>query len=639
MIITIIDNGYEELSCMSKRINKIEITPKTFGARVLLNGKVEFNLWAPDSPSAELCLFKKNGQTVKLPMEDKGEGWYFLSTDQAQHRTLYKYAINDGFMVPDPASRYQPEGVHGPSQVVDPRTFNWEEDYYWKSRPWQEAVIYELHIGTFTKEGTYKAVKEHLPYLKSLGITAIELLPVASFPGVRNWGYDGVSIYAPQCSYGAPDDLKDLVKTAHEKGIMVFLDVVYNHFGPEGNYLYCYAKSKFFNKKYKTPWGDSINFKNRYVRDFFINNALYWLEEYHFDGLRFDAIHAIRDKSKPDIVEEIGQKIKEGPAKHKNIHLILENDGNNANYLRRNIDNKPELYSAQWNDDFHHCLHIITTGEKAGYYADYTLEHSGKATIEHLARSLTEGFAYQGEISQYRDNEPRGEDSTDLNPTAFINFLQNHDMIGNRAFGDRIVKIAEPDLYRAAICLFLLCPSIPMLYMGEEWGCETPFLFFCDFGEDLADSVRKGRRKEFARFPEFKDPKIRNTIPDPQSENTFKDSILNMDDINKDKHKKVLDYYKRLLLIRHKYIVPVLPQIKHKLSRYQIYNENMFSAQWEFGNTSRNLLKVIANFNNKKFEFDEKLPKNLLAKSNNKVTQDIYTDKIILPKTVVWFID
>ena len=406
----------------------------------------------------------------------------------------------------DPASRYQPEDVHGPSEVVDPAAFAWT-DLEWQGRPWKEAVLYEMHIGAFTPEGTFGAAVTKLDYLLELGVTAIEIMPVGDFPGRRDWGYDGALSYAPDASYGRPEELKALVDAAHARGLMVLLDVVYNHFGPEGSFLKAIAP-QFFTERYKTPWGEAINMDgdgSGPVREYFIHNALYWIEEFHFDGLRFDAVHAILDDSPRHLLEELAERVRSAfPGDH--VHLILENEENQASRLARDSTGRPRWYTAQWNDDLHHVLHVAVTGELAGYYGDYI------GRPEKLGRALAEGFAFQGEVMPYRGG-PRGEPSGALPPTAFVAFAQNHDQVGNRAFGDRLSAIASPEAVRAVGAVYLLLPQIPMLFMGEEWGAAQPFPFFCDFGPDLAQAVRKGRREEFARFPEFEDPAVRERIP------------------------------------------------------------------------------------------------------------------------------
>jgi maltooligosyltrehalose trehalohydrolase len=358
-----------------------------FGAELLPEDGVRFRLWAPKPERVDLVL---DGSAVL--MQKNGSGWFEFLAKQAKAGSRYQFAIDGKLRVPDPASRFQPDDVHQPSEVVSPQSFEWTDDG-WMGRPWEEAVIYELHIGAFSPEGTFGGVEAKLEYLASLGITAIELMPVSDFFGKRNWGYDGVLPFAPDSSYGHPDDLKRLVQSAHHKGLMVFLDVVYNHFGPEGNYLREYAP-QFFTDRHHTPWGDAINFdgeSSRTVRDFFIHNALYWLEEFHFDGLRLDAVHAIRDDSSPDILSELGARIREAFPRDRHIHLILENEENQARYLKRSPDDGERFYDAQWNDDIHHVCHVIASGEKDSYYIDY------QEPVQLLGKALTEGFAYQGQ--------------------------------------------------------------------------------------------------------------------------------------------------------------------------------------------------------------------------------------------------
>ena len=374
------------------------------------------------------------------------------------------------------------KGVHGPSEVVDPNAYNWSDDD-WPGRAWEEIVLYELHLGTFSESGDFAGAVRHLDHLCRLGVTAVELMPIAEFPGQRNWGYDGVFPYAPSSRYGRPEELKSLVEACHSRGLAILLDVVYNHFGPEGNYLPAIAPD-FFTERYHTPWGAAIDFAgshNRAVRDYFIHNALYWLEEYHFDGLRFDAVHAIYDDSHPDIVAEIGETIRR-QLPDREIHLVLENDRNEARLLTRR-NGRPERFTAQWNDDLHHSLHVLITGETAGYYQDYAADPAAS-----LARALAEGFAYQGEPSPFRDGKPRGEPSAGLPPTAFVAFLQNHDHIGNHPFGTRLAARASEAALHAGLAIMLLSPQIPLLFMGEEWASQRPFAFFCDFEPQLAQS-------------------------------------------------------------------------------------------------------------------------------------------------------
>ncbi|MGB3683974.1 MAG: malto-oligosyltrehalose trehalohydrolase, partial [Rubrobacteraceae bacterium] len=412
--------------------------------------------------------------------------------------------------------------------------------------------------------------------------TAIELMPLSDFPGRRNWGYDGVLPYAPDSSYGTPEDLKDLVQTAHEKGLMVFLDVVYNHFGPEGNYLNSYAP-QFFTDWHSTPWGAAVNFDDdggEQVREYIIHNALYWTEEYNIDGLRLDAVHAIHDDSEKHVLEELSERVQQGPGRDRHVHLVLENESNAASYMRSG------LYQAQWNDDFHNALHVALTGETSGYYGGYA-----DAPMRHLVRCLGEGFAYQGEPSLYRDGEKRGEPSRDLPPTSFVSFLQNHDQVGNRAFGERISALAPPEAVRSAAAIYLLSPQIPMLFMGEEWAAEEPFLFFCDFEEDLAPLVTEGRRAEFASFPEFADPETRDRIPDPGAGETFEKSVLDWNGTGE--HRNWIEFYKELIRLRREEIIPRIKNMPGERAMGWVVGGDGLRAQWRLGDYS--ILTLLAN--------------------------------------------
>ncbi len=507
-------------------------------------------------------------------------GWHIADVPDVGPGTLYSFVLPDGLRVPDPASRFQPQDVHGPSEVIDPDAFAWT-DGDWSGRPWHEAVVYELHIGTFTPEGTFRAAIDRLDHLRDLGVTAIEIMPVADFPGARNWGYDGALLYAPDSTYGTPEDLKALVDAAHARGIMVLLDVVYNHFGPDGNYLGTYAP-EFFTDRHKTPWGDGIHFEARPVRDFVIDNALYWITEFHLDGLRVDAVHAIIDDSKPHILEELATRLR-ALELGRPLHLVLENEDNTARYLDRDDNRLPRLYTAQWNDDVHHVLHVAATGESEGYYADYGAE------TERLGRALAEGFAFQGEMMEYRGHL-RGEPSAGLPPEAFVAFIQNHDQIGNRAFGERITALASQDAVRAVAAVYLLLPQVPMLFMGEEWAASQPFPFFCDFHGELADAVREGRRNEFARFPAFHDPAMRSCIPDPQAEQTFLAAKLDWNDLHRPDHAAWLAWYRAILAMRKAEIVPRIPLIGGYAGRYATIGPNAVHVQWLCGTSERLIL-------------------------------------------------
>ncbi|HEY0721208.1 MAG TPA: malto-oligosyltrehalose trehalohydrolase [Gammaproteobacteria bacterium] len=559
-----------------------------FGTEVREDGAVRFALWAPAVNKVKLALAETTGELL-LPMERNETGWFTLVTPRANPGSRYRFIIEDDLRVPDPAARFQPEDVHGHSQVIDPLAWQWRDEA-WRGRPWEEAVIYELHVGTFTPEGTFAALQERLDYLVELGITAIELMPVADFPGHRNWGYDGVLLFAPDSRYGTPADLKALIETAHHKGLMVLLDVVYNHFGPEGNYLHAYAPL-FFTERHHTPWGTAINFDGpgcETVRQFYIHNALYWLEEYHLDGLRLDAVHAIMDDSAPDFLEELAAVVKQQFGETRHIHLILENDHNAAHYLQRDAQGKPRHYAAQWNEDLHHVLHHLLTGETDGYYADYV-----DRPIWYLGRCLAEGFAYQGEPSPFRHGALRGEPSGSLPPTAFVSFLQNHDQVGNRAFGERIASLAEEAALRAAVAILLLAPSPPLLFMGEEFGARLPFLFFCDLGADLAEAVTQGRRNEFAHFKRFSTPEVRDTIPAPTDQTTFERSKLAWCDLQQARHLEWFVLYQTLLRIRQAEIVPRLANMSGAAAIFQLLGKSALKVQWTLGDGSS--LTLLAN--------------------------------------------
>jgi maltooligosyltrehalose trehalohydrolase len=461
----------------------------------------------------------------------------------------------NGMSFPDPASRAQAGDVHDPSLVVDPSSYAWQHGD-WRGRPWHETVIYELHPGML---GGFVGMREHLPRLKALGVTAIESMPVAQFPGAHNWGYDGVLPYAPDSAYGTPDQLKSLIDDAHGMGLMVFLDVVYNHFGPDGAYIHAFA-NKFFRDDLNTPWGASIDFRRPEVRDYFEQNALYWLQEYRFDGLRFDALHAI---SEPDFLDEMAATIRTNV--HREVHLVMEHEGNAVKHLRATPD--APGFDAQWTDDVHHVLHVLLTGEVEGYYEDY------KNAITMLSRAMAEGFIYQGDWSEHACKF-RGEKSAHLPTTSFVIFLQNHDQTGNRALGERLTVLADPRALRAAQGMLLLAPFIPLLFMGEEVQSKTPFLFFTDHGEELAELVRKGRREEFKHFPAFKDPGRRDAIPDPNARSTFEASAPDFtgDD----------SFVRGLLTLRRDRIVPGIPGARSLGSK--VIGKAALTAQWRMGN-------------------------------------------------------
>jgi maltooligosyltrehalose trehalohydrolase len=610
-----------------------------FGAECRPDGSVRFRFWAPAAHQVAVCL-DQDGKTKRLPLQpcdqrSCGQGWFEIVTDAAKPGTLYRYQIDGGPQVPDPASRFQPRDVHGPSAVVDPRAFEWPDDA-WLGRRWEEAVIYEIHVGAFTQAGTFASVSERLDYLSEVGVTAVELMPVADFPGGRNWGYDGVYPFAPDSTYGRPEDLKQLVEAAHARGIMVFLDVVYNHFGPEGNYLGLYAP-QFFTDRHHTPWGNAINFDgaaSRAVRDFFIHNALYWLTEYHFDGLRLDAVNAILDDSTPDILTELAEAVRSAIEPRRQVHLVLENDRNQSHYLRRTERCQPRAYNAQWNDDIHHALHVITTGEKDGYYSDY-VDHP----VDRLGRCLVEGFAYQGEASLYRNGEKRGEPTAGLPATAFVSFLQNHDQIGNRAFGERILTLADARAVRAAAAILLLNPSPPLLFMGEEFGAQTPFLFFCNFEKDLAAAVTAGRRNEFARFAKFSDPATREGIADPNAVRTFEISRLDWNTVGEPLHQEWLVLYRKLLALRCRYIVPHLSLACGIKANYEARGSKL-RAEWNFPDAK---LTLLANLGTDSISAVTVPDSPIIYASEDVASEDVQGNQLLQPGTlppwsVVWLL-
>ncbi|OQK18666.1 malto-oligosyltrehalose trehalohydrolase [Methyloprofundus sedimenti] len=592
-----------------------------FGTKILDDGRISFRLWAPGAKKVELCL-QGLAPEVRFMMAAEDDGWFGIISQFAYKGFYYQYRIDDELYIPDPASRYQPEDVNGSSQVIDPHAFQWSDDQ-WKGLPWESAVFYEIHVGTFSEEGSFNGVKNKLDYLVDLGVTAIQLMPIAEFSGQRNWGYDGVLPFAPDSSYGTPDELKDLIASAHAKGLMVFNDVVYSHFGPEGNYLAHYAPD-FFTSDLQTPWGNAINFegKNSHcVRQFFIHNALFWLEEYHFDGLRLDAVHAIFDSYEPGFLQCLAEAVRKDLAYDRQIHLVLENDHNTAHYLSPSPEHPYNFYTAQWNDDFHHALHILLTGENSGYYQDYS-QHP----IQYLGRCLSEGFAYQGEVSAYRNGKLRGEMSTDLPPTAFVNFLQNHDQVGNRAFGERLANLCPAEALRAATAILLLSPSTPLLFMGQEWACSQPFTYFVDFPDPLGEQIAQGRFQEFSRFTEYNDPEILNKIQLPNATDTFMSAKLDWDEINILPHLQWLKYHQELLRIRRLRLQPLLKDIKGGKSSYWVIKHQALIVHWQINDNS--ILKLLANLGDQSVEIETDHSGELLFSSTPDAMESIKQGKL-----------
>jgi maltooligosyltrehalose trehalohydrolase len=602
-----------------------------FGARLLPDGRVQFRLWAPAAKKVELCLQTKALRNC-VQMTKESNGWYGVISDQASADSYYQYRINEKTYVPDPASRFQPQDVEGASQVIDPGEWQWQEND-WRGRPWEDVVCYEIHVGTFTPKGSFSGVKERLDYLIDLGITAIQLMPIADFPGKRNWGYDGALLFAPDSAYGTPNELKELIQTAHAKGIMVFLDVVYNHFGPKGNYLHLYAP-EFFTNRHHTPWGSAINFDGQnsgVVRQFFIHNALYWLEEYHFDGLRFDAVHAIYDDSRPDILEELSAKVALGPGRERSVHLVLENDNNAAHYLRPQTKSKG-YFTAQWNDDIHHVLHVLLTEETSGYYQDYA-----SSPLQHLARCLTSGFAYQGEASLYRDGRRRGEPSSDLPCNSFVAFLQNHDQVGNRALGERISALCCDQALHAATAIFLLAPSTPLLFMGQEWAAAQAFPYFVDFDAELAAAVTKGRLAEFSRFPQFKSHKALQDIPLPNDAATFQQAKLNWRDLAETGHQYWLECHRRILQIRKQVIQPRLAGTHNSQTHCELAGTRAVMVHWRMADDCR--LSLVANMSKETQSCDwSKADEGDLLYSTHDDFRHQLQRQLLQPWAVGWFL-
>ncbi|MBB3886708.1 malto-oligosyltrehalose trehalohydrolase [Xanthomonas campestris] len=528
------------------------VTTPAWGAWPAGDGQVRFALWAPDAHTVEVIF--DSGERAALQRQDDG---FFSGVVACALDARYRYRVDGQTPVPDPASRWQPDGVHGSSAVQRVGGYHWTHTQ-WQGRPWDEAVIYELHVGAC---GGYAGVQAQLPQLAAMGITAIELMPLSAFPGAHNWGYDGVLPYAPAEAYGTPDELKALIDAAHGHGLMVLLDVVYNHFGPDGNYLGSYA-SAFFNEDKPTPWGAAIDFRKPPVQRYFLDNALMWLHEYGFDGLRLDAVHAITPNAFLDTLRET---IEASLPAGRHVHLVLENEANQASQLDRG-------YTAQWDDDFHNALHVLLTGEEEGYYAAFADQPT-----QHLARVLGEGFAYQGQPDPR--GHVRGEPSGALPPHKFVIFAQNHDQIGNRACGERLSVLVSPQRLRAALALTALTPMIPLFFMGEPWGATQPFLFFTDFGPPLDDAVREGRRREFAHFAAFADPAKREAIPDPNSHATFAASRAPIEDAAHGDGAQWAAWFQALLGVRRQWLVPGLAQAR--ALRASVLADGAVTATWE----------------------------------------------------------
>jgi maltooligosyltrehalose trehalohydrolase len=501
---------------------------------------VTFRVWAPKAQNVEIEL---NGRQ-RLPMQNGDGGWWQIEVEEAGIRTDYAYGVDGSQPLPDPRSPWQPHGIHGASRVVDHEAFRWR-DGGWQPGPLESAIIYELHVGTFTPEGTFDAAIEKLDHLVDLGVTHVELMPVAAFSGSRGWGYDGVALYAPHHPYGGPAGLKALVDACHIRGLAVILDVVYNHLGPDGNYLSMFGP--YFTEHHKTAWGDAVNLDGAgsdEVRRFFIDNARMWLRDYHIDALRIDAVHALIDDSAIHFLEQLGAEVKAlQVALGRHLSLIAESDLNDPRIVRsREIGGYG--IDAQWSDDFHHALHVALTGEQEGYYADFN-------GLADLAAALQQAFVYNGRFAPSRGRR-HGRPATGLPGYKFLGYIQNHDQIGNRAQGDRISHLVSPNLAKIAAAIVLTAPFIPMLFQGEEWGASSPFQYFTNFDNtELGNAVSEGRRGEFAAFGW--DP---NQVPDPQSAETFQRSKLNWAEIKEEPHASLCDWHRQLIRLRQE--IPAL---------------------------------------------------------------------------------
>ncbi len=558
------------------------MSARRFGPTITAEGTT-FRLWAPGAKTVDLMLDRP------VAMTKQPDGWFVATIRGAGAGTRYRYRIDGDLDVPDPASSFQPDDVFGTSEVIGHASYRWRADT-WAGRPWADTIILETHVGTFTAEGTYRAMIDKLDHLVATGITALELMPLNDFAGRHNWGYDGVLWYAPDDSYGRPDDLKALIDEAHLRGLMVFLDAVYNHFGPEGNYLGRYAPAFFMQAN--TPWGAAIDYRQHLVRDFAIQSALQWLRDYRFDGLRLDAVHEIAEAGENPLLRDLSLAVGDlARTTGRIIHLMVENDDNRASLLAPQIEPPDGHYRAQWNDDYHHAWHVLLTGETGGYYRDYVTNPRN-----YIRRELMSGFGYQGEPSEHRNNRPRGEPSLKLSPLAFINFLQNHDQIGNRALGDRLELLAKREAIEAALAITLLAPMPPMLFMGEEWGSREPFPFFCDFKGGLADAVRQGRRQEFqAAYATYGD-----NIPDPLDPATFTSAKLDWQNLDQEPYRARATLIRDLLAIRHREIIPHLAQARFDPDSTPASQEALLSARWILGDGQT--LSLMANISDQATE-------------------------------------
>ncbi len=512
------------------------------GADLLPGGGVRYRIWAPEIRNVEVLLYDETGDEIirTVAAETETGGIHVATDSRGKAGDRYRFRLNGDGIFPDPFSRWQPDGVFGPSMVIDPRAYSWKIEN-WEKIPLRDAVIYELHLGTFSPEGTFRGAIAKLDHLVSLGANVIEIMPVAAFPGQRGWGYDGVMPFAPESSYGHPDDFRALIDAAHERGLNVLLDVVYNHFGPDGNFLSCFSPH-YFNPEKKTPWGDAINFSGEdasYVRALFLSNVAYWMDEFRVDGFRLDATHEILDDSTPHILTELAQAI------HARGGIVVAEDDRNLADLAVPVDRGGYGLDGLWADDFHHTVRVALIPERQSYFLNFTGEP------EELVETLHNGWYYCGQTAPALKAK-RGTPTGNLRIDQFIHCISNHDQVGNRAFGERLNHLVSPEAYRAASTLLCLTPGVPLLFMGQEWAASNPFLYFTDHHDELGKLVTEGRRREFRDF--FKtihESRSTEEIPDPQSEETFHRSKLNWQEIDGGQHAQTLELYRRLLELRH----------------------------------------------------------------------------------------
>jgi malto-oligosyltrehalose trehalohydrolase len=531
-----------------------------FGAEVLPEG-VRFRIFAPAAERIELLLQDRE----PLTMQRSDKGWHELVV-AAHAGSRYRYRLPDGTQVPDPVSRFQPEDVTGPSEVIDPAAFAWT-DGAWRGRPWSETVLYELHIGTFTPEGTFRAAAERLDYLAWLGVTAIEVMAINDFAGTRGWGYDGVLPYAPDSAYGRPDDVKAFIDAAHARGLGVLLDVVYNHFGPEGNYLPRYFP-EICSEGHDTAWGKAMNFDgpgSAEVRAFFLHNALYWIEEFHADGLRIDASHAMIDHSPKHILDELAEEVR-ACAAGSDVHLILEDENNVSQRLRRTGDGTTPLYTAQWNHDMTHLL--------SASMGNIAPDRDGGSDETHkVATMLAEGYVLTPTAQQHPEDV-----RCKVPPTAYIAFLQTHDLIGNRIQAERLDRLVSKEALRAVCSILLLLPQTPMLFMGQEWAASQPFPFFCDYSGELAAKIRDGRADSLRKMHSTDD--LTGAF-DPGAESTFRAAQLNWDQLGYEPHATELAWFRNILRVRCERIAPLLTDLHERCGRAQVLSPGAFVVTWQ----------------------------------------------------------